>query len=238
MAFKEQLFDGHVHTCEGSFDGGASYVDILEIAKIRGLDFVAITDHNSLKGAALAKDLRPEGVIPGVEISVRRLRPSSVTMPHLLIYFPDSVFDRMSKDWRRLPVFRELDYVIEWAEYHEATIVVPHAKRNGALFSLPFDDVIKYLPDIHGVEIINGKEEMNYVEERLSLRRAINNKVSFLANSDAHRAEDVGKCANRLFVECRSTDEVLEAIRNRQVEMISVINQFERKVVRPLRYAV
>jgi len=59
--------DLHVHTCY-SPDSLTSLEAVIETAHRRGLDKVAITDHNQLEGALRLRELAPELVIVGEEI--------------------------------------------------------------------------------------------------------------------------------------------------------------------------
>ena len=65
------LADLHMHTIY-SYDGTATVPAVLKRAKQVGLDLIAITDHDEIRGALLAEQLAPEfniQVIPGVEIT-------------------------------------------------------------------------------------------------------------------------------------------------------------------------
>ncbi len=65
------LADLHIHTIF-SYDGTASVPAVLKRAKQVGLDIIAITDHDEIRGALLAEELAPKfgiQVIPGVEIT-------------------------------------------------------------------------------------------------------------------------------------------------------------------------
>ncbi len=65
------LADLHIHTIY-SYDGTASVPAVLTRAKQVGLDVIAITDHDEIKGALKAFELAPEfgiEVIPGIEIT-------------------------------------------------------------------------------------------------------------------------------------------------------------------------
>ena len=52
------LADLHIHTIY-SYDGTASIPAVLECAKQVGLDVIAITDHDEIRGALKAFDLAP-----------------------------------------------------------------------------------------------------------------------------------------------------------------------------------
>ena len=65
------LADLHIHTVY-SYDGTASVPAVLARAKQVGLDVVAITDHDEIRGALKAFELAPRfdiEVIPGIEIT-------------------------------------------------------------------------------------------------------------------------------------------------------------------------
>lgn len=59
--------DMHMHTC-ASKDGVLHPAEIIRIAKLKGLDRICITDHNTLDGALAAHRLDPDFVIVGEEI--------------------------------------------------------------------------------------------------------------------------------------------------------------------------
>jgi predicted metal-dependent phosphoesterase TrpH len=86
------LADLHMHTIY-SYDGTATVPAVLKRAKQIGLDLIAITDHDEIRGALLAEQLAPEigiQVIPGVEIttaegdllalSIRKLIPAGLPL--------------------------------------------------------------------------------------------------------------------------------------------------------------
>ena len=65
------LADLHIHTVY-SYDGTASVPAVLTRAKQVGLDVIAITDHDEIRGALKAFELAPQfdiEVIPGIEIT-------------------------------------------------------------------------------------------------------------------------------------------------------------------------
>ena len=66
-------YDLHTHSIY-SRDGAIKPADAIRIAKKRGLDGIAITDHDTIRGGLEAKKLKPEGldVIVGAEIKTDR----------------------------------------------------------------------------------------------------------------------------------------------------------------------
>ena len=62
------MFDLHVHTHYSS-DGHASIDDIVKILRKKGFHGVAITDHNTAKGALKKHNFDDFLIIPGIEVS-------------------------------------------------------------------------------------------------------------------------------------------------------------------------
>lgn len=60
--------DFHVHTCY-SKDSSITLEQVICFAKKRGLDGVAVTDHNTIEGALKLKKTKKILVIPGIEVS-------------------------------------------------------------------------------------------------------------------------------------------------------------------------
>jgi predicted metal-dependent phosphoesterase TrpH len=60
--------DLHVHTCY-SVDGSLSPETIVGLCQERGIDALAITDHNTIAGALAVREIAPFPVIVGQEIS-------------------------------------------------------------------------------------------------------------------------------------------------------------------------
>jgi len=88
--------DLHVHTCHSKITGTLKFLgsrdcyssphDVYRVAKARGMDFVAFTDHDSIGGAMELLDARPDldDVIVGEEVSC--WLPGSGVEVHLGVY--------------------------------------------------------------------------------------------------------------------------------------------------------
>jgi 3',5'-nucleoside bisphosphate phosphatase len=94
-----------LHTHSSVSDGTETPADLLATASAAGLDVVALTDHDTTDGWALAAVARPPGltVVPGMELSCRWLpdddRPISV---HLLAYLFDPEHPGLMSERTRL----------------------------------------------------------------------------------------------------------------------------------------
>lgn len=84
---RQTVCDLHVHTtCS---DSSRSVPQVLEYAKMIGLTYIAVTDHDTMKGVDLAQKLGREmgiRVIPGVEITTRDEETGRSV--HMLCYLP------------------------------------------------------------------------------------------------------------------------------------------------------
>src|ERR1700676_422708 len=103
--------DLHMHTNLG--DGWASPARIIEVAIARGLDLIAVTDHDHVEGAQRVADLLAKGdyplrMIPGVEVSTRQ--------GHLLGLFVKKAPKHMR------PVEESIDAIKEQG----GLVIVPH----------------------------------------------------------------------------------------------------------------
>ena len=89
-------FAADLHTHSTLSDGDLSPTELVREAKERGLQAVALTDHDTLAGLPEAlKAGKEEGiaVICGVEVSLRFTRPDFIGSLHYLLYFPSRLID-------------------------------------------------------------------------------------------------------------------------------------------------
>jgi predicted metal-dependent phosphoesterase TrpH len=140
------LIDLHTHSSVS--DGTEPPAVLLKTAQDAGLDVVALTDHDTTDGWALAEVARPPGltVVPGMELSCRWYpegdRPISV---HLLAYLFDPEHpglrqerarlraDRLGRGERIAQALADAGYPISWARIVEASeggvVGRPHIAR-------------------------------------------------------------------------------------------------------------
>lgn len=183
-------FDLHVHS-DYSPDGHSSVEEILRAAQQKGLDGVAITDHDTTAGAIRALEVRDKVapgllVIPGQEISTKA--------GHLIVL---GVTMEIPKG---LPV-RD---TIAMAHKLGGTVVVPHPDQRTR----------------HGMRIPGGADAVEVYNSRyifgyhnfMTSRKVSKRKMPAVAGSDAHVASMVGQAVTEIMAP-RDVPAVLKAIR-------------------------
>lgn len=183
--------DLHIHTaCSG--DGESQIPDVLAAARAAGLDVIAITDHDTTAGCAIAAGLQGDiVVIPGVEVTTEQ--------GHLLILGASG------------PIPKGLD-VLE-------TIQIAHSLGGVAILPHPFHryrhgvglKLKEALREVDAIEVFNSRYILGGAN-RKAHRWAQRLGKPMVAGSDAHHCRYVGY--GRTFIDAeRSVESVLEAIR-------------------------
>ncbi|MDH5451490.1 MAG: PHP domain-containing protein, partial [Candidatus Bathyarchaeota archaeon] len=160
--------DLHVHT-RYSHDSTTTLDEIVACSKKRGLDGVAITDHDVVGGALkLAQKVKELVVIPGVEVSTSR--------GHVLAL-------NMTK-----PVPTELSPFETIQIIHEAGGIAVAA--HPTVFYKGLRGQVN--PDFDAVEVINASAFPFFLSTYLSRKLAVRLNLPQTAGSDAHYASEIG----------------------------------------------
>ncbi|MCO6450806.1 MAG: hypothetical protein J5I90_08455 [Caldilineales bacterium] len=183
--------DLHIHS--NLSDGTATVTAILHHASAHtDLDVIAITDHNTLEGAYIARDLAADyrvEVVPGMEISTRE--------GHLLALFLET------------PVKAGMSFV-ETAEQVRLFGGLPYAAHPNSSFASSIDkqrlrQIVRDYPGLlAGVEAENGS--VVHLREN-AVGRALRWQTGMpgIGNSDAHNLHDIG-CAATAFAGQNAAD--------------------------------
>lgn len=186
--------DIHIHSRYS--DGANTPREIVEYAKGIGLDGVAITDHNTMRGSIEALRYESESfrIIPGMEVSSLE--------GHILCL---GVTELIARD---IPA----EEVIERAHELGGIAIAAHPFdrfRSGVgdlVFNLNFD----------AVELYNG-HTLASTRDIEGVRSEI--KIPVVGGSDAHRLEDVG------LVYIETGDDPIESIKKGEVEVFANIDR-------------
>ncbi len=171
--------DLHCHTWF-SRDGLSSPEMVIAAARRRGLDRLAITDHNTIAGALEAQRLAPDLIIVGEEIKTDR--------GELLAYF---VREEIPRD-------TPMEEALRWLREQGAVISVSHPLdryRRGS--AVGREVLLEILPHVDAVEVFNSRclwPADNWMAERVAREHGLPGT----AGSDAHAAVEVGRAGLEL----------------------------------------
>ncbi|MCK4529036.1 PHP domain-containing protein [candidate division WOR-3 bacterium] len=209
-------YDLHVHS-KYSSDGILDPEEIVKIAVKRGLNGIAITDHNTIKGGLKAKKYETEDftVIVGSEISTER--------GEIIGFFLEEEIE--SKD---------VQGVISEIKAQDGIVVMPH----------PFDELrhSAFHPTKEDAKFVDCIEGFN---SRCVFQRYNNNAVEFAmkhnltitAGSDAHFAREIGNAG--IITE---TEDIRESLIKNDIKIFgkrsSLVNHVGTKVLKLWRKTV
>lgn len=184
-------FDPHVHTGV-SPDGQGSVYEVLSYCDDRGLDAVAITDHDTTTAATqalVAQQYYDVEVVPGAEIST--------SDGHLLALGIET----------DPPVGRPFTETVTWVRDRGGIAVVPHPfqrSRHGVGRAT--------ITTCDGIEVFNAWA-ITGVRNRRAATFAQREGYPGLGSSDAHRPDLVGTAHTEVLIEgALSVETILEAI--------------------------
>ena len=181
--------DLHVHTCY-SHDGITTPKQLIVYSKKKGLDGVAITDHDTIRGALKLADGKELIIIPGIEVStlqghVIALNVTEQIPPNL------SVSETIEKT-------HELNGI--------ATAAHPSVMLKGLRMHMCRD------LNFDAIEVINSAAFPFSMSTHLNRRIAVNLNLPQTGGSDAHYAPEIGS-AYTLVDADREIDDIARAIR-------------------------
>lgn len=230
--------DLHIHTALSPCgDEDMTPNNIVNMAKLKGLDVIGITDHNSAENTAACVEAGREAgitVIPGMELQTRE-------DVHVVCLFNSINGARRFQDYvyRYLPDMKNNERI-----FGEQLILDPRDNILGRIDRLlltsadiSFDEAFLEVQRLGGVFIpahidkdANGIiANLGFIPEYLDIRtleyrsrekidlfiknRLISNKYNFIKSSDAHYLQDILEEENPL--ECKSNDiiSILDALR-------------------------
>ena len=178
--------DLHVHTTYSS-DGLCTLARAVEAARAKGLDGMAITDHNSISGHDEAKKISNDKflIIPGLEVTSAD--------GHIIGLGVESLIPR------GLPAGETVRLIKEQG----GVAIAAHP------FELGTKPSLVYKAKFDAIEGLNARAVL--LGNPLAQRFAAKNKLTMVAGSDAHRSDEVGLAYT--LVDCEpKIDSVLDII--------------------------
>lgn len=162
------ILDLHVHS-KYSFDSLSEPASIIRTAKRKGLDGVAITDHNTIKGAVEAARINSDGdfmIVVGSEIATE-------AGDIIGLFLADEIKSRESSQ------------VVEEIHRQGGVAVLAHPYKGHRLNN----QIIEQVDVIEAFNSRVGKEA-----NRKALMLAQQYKKPIIAGSDAHFCSEIGAC--------------------------------------------
>ncbi len=163
----------HCHT-RASFDSLSSPEDIVRVCREKGIDRIAITDHNTMSGIAAVQALASNLVIPGEEIKTEE--------GEVIGWF-------MTEE---IPRGLPLQETIARLKAQGAVIGVPHpldSLRMGS--ALGRESLMKVIDEVDALEVLNARcLRISDNEGAMEIAKAHNKLMT--AGSDAHAAREIG----------------------------------------------
>jgi predicted metal-dependent phosphoesterase TrpH len=180
--------DLHVHS-RHSPDSDERVEAIAARASAMGLRGFALTDHNTVAGHAELRALAPRWpalvLVPGVEVSTRE--------GHLLL---------LGVGEAPAP-YLPIDEVLDWARSRGAVPVIAHPFR----FFHGVGGAVASRAAVPALETRNGHNPTGANRRAQALASA--RRLGSTGGSDAHRADEVGRCTTEFAASVGSVEEVL-----------------------------
>lgn len=194
--------DLHIHS-EASCDGRMTLAEIIETARKKGLNGVAITDHNVLFDPAGYEAPDDFVIIPGEEFSTER--------GHLLGLFLTE------------PVTAKGFHAVAAAIREQGGLAVMAHPFERCCDARSLDDII---PELDGIEIWNGRaNRKNPKANAMAKALAEENGLPSFAGSDAHIASEIGNG----YVAVETEDGTAESIKKALLQQGNAVSGREGK---------
>ena len=210
MANPKKLIRAEFH-CHTVYSGDSSNcVDaLIRAARERGIQRLAITDHNTIEGALKAKALAPDLVVVGEEVLTER-------GAELIAYYVKE----------EVPKGLTVEETLRRLKAQGAFISVPHPFdlwRHG----WPLEELIELMPEVDALEVFNARCLRNVYNEK-ALEFAREQGIPMLAGSDAHSLVELGLAVVRLPA-FNNAEKLRIAVRDAEISgrLLSVVDHFK-----------
>lgn len=218
-------FDLHMHTSRS--DGKNNTKEMLMSAKRKGLDVVAITDHNMPSRIDIEKLMKKYGiyVIFGCELSF--------LAGHILVLGlePELIRDKL-KEFRvrektsgNITRKKTIRKMLRFFVDNGALVIAAHPKIPSGMMSVKGSFLVELYKKglIHGAEIHNGdlerkfKRKLYMVWHRMAKKFMAKTGIPAYANSDSHSREAIGERFN--MVRLDDPSKLLETLKKGKIEI-------------------
>lgn len=194
--------DIHIHTKYSGYSKDFSFIPdslskpdkIIKISEKKGINLIAITDHNTIRGGIEVEKFAPSKVIVGEEILTKD--------GEILGLFLN----------QSIPPGLSAEETIEMIKEQGGLAIAPHPY---SVICSSLKNKIFYL-DLDGIEVFNGFHRDGILNRKALQENKIIKKAS-LAGSDAHTERMIGNCYTNFDGE--SLDDFYKAIKKRKTSI-------------------
>ncbi len=240
------MSDLHIHTCLSPCgDLEMTPRKIIKQAIDRGLDIIAVTDHNSCKNISPIVELGKKSniaIVPGIEICSRE-------EVHILglfnsvesaIEMQNTIYENLkSENDPEIFGMQVIGNISDEVEGFESKLLIGAA-------DLSLEEIISHIHDLDGIAIASHIDRESYSvigqlgfipkgicfdalevspsasEEKINSLKAEHPDFEFVCNSDAHFLKDIGKCRTNFFIKKPTFDEMQKAFKKIDGRKISI----------------
>jgi hypothetical protein len=189
--------DFHCHTFF-SFDGLSSPEEIVDAAIKKGINCLAITDHDEIEGAKRAERYakgKPILIIPSIEVKTKEGEILAINVRE------------------KIPKKLSAKETIKKIKEKNGFVVLPHPFSFPENFKGKLEEIID---EIDAIEIFNASA---FSGNKKAENFAKKYNLPFVVGSDAHSPSFVGKAFFEIEGENLSIEEVLKKIKNKEVRI-------------------
>ncbi|MBM3199521.1 hypothetical protein FJZ53_01200 [Candidatus Woesearchaeota archaeon] len=202
----------------GAKDSYNELEDIYKTAKSRGMDYVAITDHDTIDGALILNDKHPD-VIVGEELEVKASDEGHLV--HVGVLGLDEKIHNDLKDLKKIGIKETTAYLKE----RDIFYFLAHVSSSASKEPLSAGLIREWMNYVDTLEVINGM--LTSQENLLSRTIADLYGKKVIAGSDAHSLDKIGKTFT-IAEKANTKEGFMQALKKGEVHVTGELNYTTR----------